>query len=741
MGMGLMVVGCAFFAWITGKITQLMTEKSSCDQRFDDIMEDLNTFMQQRHLPKGLCGRINDYYKVRFPNKKVFDEDNIISDIEAPALKKEIVHHLFRDVVEMVPLFKLATAETQREICFKLRSVYRMPGRVITVAGTVPDYMYMIRFGQIEIRSIGPSVRTATPGSIFGELAIMGLTPSNVRIRTAVATSVCELCELSKESFHDLLASQGGFFGLIRRASQMHLLLLRENFENAKARLSDSDQGGPCVEHFYDSMSHCHWEAVCAMLAEEQEADRIRKAQSQFSDNTVMDLEKITGQRMLLTTVKFHFNSLKALGKVRPGSVFFIVVTWPGVPDIPQTFSRSETELFSAADSLEAGSEIHKGIELPLMFPMGLRIKELSPFSITVLTLADGEASSPGKQANPSAVSLSADFVNAIPEIRPDKSLVYPSSTPILGQFMPYKEFIYQRPKILQGHTCCSSGSTFLFQSTHAIGSQMVCMMILLPCLCLSTVGTLPMEEAVARRGKVSARKSFPITLNRIASTKASGGGIRSAVQLELTVDMFRKARCKAWGRIMHNVLGRGASNFFVRKMSELLDQIENNDERFLSSIRERRLEVMASFASKKKSTAVGTSGAVPTAVLLDDFEEKDLAAAHSQDAHGADAGAKKMMQAIMQKLDQQGEELKAIKKALEESPQTRQLASIAAPIKRPGQVSDQKPQHKDTLIKSSIPLASGNMHPSAPLPSPRQHRLQQLKSTSVRGSREIGEG
>ena len=51
LGILLMVAGCAFFAWITGRITQLLTKKSACEERFQDLMEDLETFMDARNFP------------------------------------------------------------------------------------------------------------------------------------------------------------------------------------------------------------------------------------------------------------------------------------------------------------------------------------------------------------------------------------------------------------------------------------------------------------------------------------------------------------------------------------------------------------------------------------------------------------------------------------------------------------------------------------------------------------------
>ena len=102
LGMMLMVMGCAFFAWITGKITQLMTQKLPSEDRFDASMEEVDIFMNIRRMPALLQTKIHDYYKVKYPNKSIFDEYMLIDQIDSPILKKGIVSHLYKDVVEGV---------------------------------------------------------------------------------------------------------------------------------------------------------------------------------------------------------------------------------------------------------------------------------------------------------------------------------------------------------------------------------------------------------------------------------------------------------------------------------------------------------------------------------------------------------------------------------------------------------------------------------------------------------------
>ena len=222
MGMFLMSAGCAFFAWITGKITQLLTDKSACESRFEERMEELDTFMSARALPRSLRNLIRDYYKVKFPARMAFDEKEIINDIESPSLKREIILHLFKDVVSDVHLFKMCDEPTQQDICFHLKSIYRMTGFQLTKAGEEPLCIFMVRFGKVELRGRGGKPRIASTGSMFGEMAILGLSPDGRRLRSSWARTVCELVTLSRNDLIEIMSARPSFYNIVRKACRIH---------------------------------------------------------------------------------------------------------------------------------------------------------------------------------------------------------------------------------------------------------------------------------------------------------------------------------------------------------------------------------------------------------------------------------------------------------------------------------------------------------------------------------------
>jgi hypothetical protein len=137
----------------------------------------------------------------------------------------------------------------------------------------------------------------------------------------------------------------------------------------------------------------------------------------------------------------------------------------------------------------------------------------------------------------------------------------------------------------------------------------------------------------------------------------------------------------------------------------------------------------MASFARNKNK-----SSDVATGVLnMDDVDEAKPNSVRQHD--GPDAGKHdtstiQLMNTIMQKLDQQAEELKHIKAAL----------ALGPPLTRiPSSGHEEQPTTKQDAKANTASNPSNDMPARAPAPSPRQHRLRQL---SIRKeSREIGEG
>jgi hypothetical protein len=75
---------------------------------------------------------------------------------------------LYRDIVKLCPLFRACNEDTQREICFRLKPVFRAADTQLTQQGEDPDSMYIVRFGSVvPSPSLGSVTRPVSVGRIF----------------------------------------------------------------------------------------------------------------------------------------------------------------------------------------------------------------------------------------------------------------------------------------------------------------------------------------------------------------------------------------------------------------------------------------------------------------------------------------------------------------------------------------------------------------------------------------------
>ena len=135
VGILLMVTGCGFFAGLTGKITALLTGQSVPEARFTDTMDELEVFMQTRKLPEALCDKLRDFYKVQYPQKKVFDEEKLLNSLADEGLRKEISLNMYLDMLSTVPFFQMCEVGVRKDICDRLKARVTVSAKVITTAG------------------------------------------------------------------------------------------------------------------------------------------------------------------------------------------------------------------------------------------------------------------------------------------------------------------------------------------------------------------------------------------------------------------------------------------------------------------------------------------------------------------------------------------------------------------------------------------------------------------------------
>jgi small-conductance mechanosensitive channel len=119
--------------------------------------------------------------------------------------KREISRRL--DMLRGVDLFSVLSEEEMNEIAERLQYAPFARGDVITKQGNIPHWLYIVAFGEVEVRYEPPhgapqTISTLRAGQFFGEMALL---TGEARSATVVALTDVECFRLDGKAFQGLL--------------------------------------------------------------------------------------------------------------------------------------------------------------------------------------------------------------------------------------------------------------------------------------------------------------------------------------------------------------------------------------------------------------------------------------------------------------------------------------------------------------------------------------------------------
>ncbi|KAG8456651.1 hypothetical protein GDO86_002435 [Hymenochirus boettgeri] len=204
-----MIVGATCYAMFVGHATALIQSLDSSRRQYQEKYKQVEQYMSFHKLPSDMRQKIHDYYEHRYQGK-IFDEDNILSELNDP-LREEIVNFNCRKLVATMPLFANADPNFVTAMLSKLRFEVFQPGDYIIREGAVGKKMYFIQHGVAGVITKSSRDLKLTDGSYFGEICLLtkGRRTASVRAET-----YCRLYSLSVENFNEVLEE----YPMMRRA-------------------------------------------------------------------------------------------------------------------------------------------------------------------------------------------------------------------------------------------------------------------------------------------------------------------------------------------------------------------------------------------------------------------------------------------------------------------------------------------------------------------------------------------
>ncbi|RLN91829.1 hypothetical protein BBJ28_00025474 [Nothophytophthora sp. Chile5] len=137
------------------------------------------------------------------------------------ALRQQIAIYLFKDYLQKIPFFQLATDAVLGMICMQLRQVIYMPDDFIIREGEIGKELFMIVKGIVRVLPPNDAPHPETEavillggGDFFGEI---GVIMEVERTRSVKAESMAELCILSREGFDKILVEFPEFATAMKR--------------------------------------------------------------------------------------------------------------------------------------------------------------------------------------------------------------------------------------------------------------------------------------------------------------------------------------------------------------------------------------------------------------------------------------------------------------------------------------------------------------------------------------------
>ncbi len=218
MGYTMMVqlVGVGFFGFVVSNVASLLARMDAARETHLSALDRVESFMSHNELPHYLRVKVRSYYRYLWDTRHGYDDNVILADLPN-YLRSEVALALNAESLIKVPLFAGAEKGLIEDVVLEFKSKVVVPGEKIFHVGEPGHSMYFIHKGSVEILTDKEVVlATLSPGSFFGEMALL---TSNPRSAIAQSLTYCDLFELSRESFEKVLHRYPQFENHIREVA------------------------------------------------------------------------------------------------------------------------------------------------------------------------------------------------------------------------------------------------------------------------------------------------------------------------------------------------------------------------------------------------------------------------------------------------------------------------------------------------------------------------------------------
>lgn len=142
------LLGAALYAIFVASLTAVFTELGASGREYRSKLDMLHQYMRNLHMPKDLRDKLNSYFELCFPDRRMFHEDEILKQLSHP-LHSQIALLKVHNVLTALKV--LHDENLSRTIAQHLERVVFIDDDHIIRSGDFGRGMYFISAGAVEV--------------------------------------------------------------------------------------------------------------------------------------------------------------------------------------------------------------------------------------------------------------------------------------------------------------------------------------------------------------------------------------------------------------------------------------------------------------------------------------------------------------------------------------------------------------------------------------------------------------
>ncbi|KAF7261198.1 hypothetical protein EG68_01688 [Paragonimus skrjabini miyazakii] len=220
-----MIIGALVYATIFGNVTTILQQTHATRARLQQLMANVKDFLRIHSVPKELAERVIDYVTSTWSLTRGVDTDTVLNNCPKD-MKADLCVHLYREVFNEHPAFRLASESCLRTLAVSFRAQHTAPGDLIFHQGESIDQLCFVISGSLEVVQDDEVVAILSKGDVFGQPvwkeSDVGQSAASVR-----ALTYCDLHCIKRDNLLEVLKFYSAFANSFSRS-----LVLTYNLRN-----------------------------------------------------------------------------------------------------------------------------------------------------------------------------------------------------------------------------------------------------------------------------------------------------------------------------------------------------------------------------------------------------------------------------------------------------------------------------------------------------------------------------